>query len=143
MSRSTLITLAVPSIVAALLVSLFFAWKTNDSFFRQFRSFSVTVINQSDYDLVSVETGILTNDAKGNIVKSGSKESFNKPIKAGREKVLEPSLSLSGEGGIYLQYTDSRGDTVQKTVCSYTESVSGYSTVTIHNDNVEVKENCN
>ncbi|MFC3800840.1 hypothetical protein [Cohnella sp. GCM10012308] len=142
MNQATKIAIAVPAVFAALLITLFVVWKTNDEFFRQFRSFSVTVVNQSDYDLVSVETGILRSDAAGNAVQGGSKNTYGKTIKAGHEKVISPKLSLNGEGGIYLKYTDSRGQTVQKTVCSYTESASGYSTVTIRNDRVDVKENC-
>lgn len=142
MKRNTKIAIAVPAVVAVLLMSLFVVWKTNDEIFRPFRSFSVTVVNASDYDLVTVETGILSSDTSGNTVKSGAKHTYAKTIKAGHEKVISPKLSLTGEGGIYLKYTDSRGETVQRTVCSYTESASGYSTVTIQNDQIEVKENC-
>ncbi|MDI4647821.1 hypothetical protein [Cohnella hashimotonis] len=142
MTRAAKISIAVPAVVAALLLSLFAVWKTNDEFFRQFRSFSVTVVNDSDYDLVSVETGILHSDAAGNAIESGAKHTYAKTIKTGQKKAISPKLSLNGEGGIYLKYTDARGQTVQKTVCSYTESASGYSTVTIRNDRVDVKENC-
>lgn len=145
MKRNTkiaIVAIAVPAVVAVFLMSLFVVWKTNDEIFRPFRSFSVTVVNQSDYDLVSVETGVLSSDASGHAIESGAKRTFAKTIKAGDEKVISPKLRMRGEGGIYLKYTDSRGETVQKTVCSYTESASGYSTITIQNDRVDVKENC-
>ena len=142
MTRNTKIAIAVPAVAAVILMSLFVVWKTNDEIFRPFRSFSVTVVNASDYDLLSVETGIMSSDASGNTVKSGAKHTYEKPIKAGHEKVISPKLSLTGEGGIYLKYTDSRGETVQKTVCSYTEYATGYSTITIQNDRVDVKEDC-
>lgn len=145
MKRNTkvaIVAIALPAVVAVLLTSLFVLWKTNDEWFSRFRSFSVTVVNQSDYDLVSVETGILGGGDPGHADKSDTKRIFAKPIKAGDKKVLSPKLSMNGEGGIYLKYTNSRGDTVQKTVCSYTESASGSSTITIQNDRVDVKENC-
>ncbi|WP_217591884.1 hypothetical protein [Cohnella sp. GbtcB17] len=145
MKRNTkvaIVAIALPAVVAVLLTSLFVLWKTNDDMFSRFRSFSVTVVNQSDYDLVSVETGILSGGNPGQSDKSDAKRIFGKPIKAGEKKVLSPKLSMNGEGGIYLKYTNSRGDTVQKMVCSYTESASGSSTITIQNDRVDVKENC-
>lgn len=134
----------VVSVIVAviLVVGSAVVWKNNSELFREFRSFSVKIVNKSDYDLVSVETGILQSDSSGNAVASGSKDTYDKKIKAGREKAIKPKLRIDGEGGIYLKYTDSRGETVQKTVCSYTEYVSGYSTVTIHNDKVEVQEKC-
>lgn len=145
MKRNTkvaIVAVALPAAVAVLLMSLFVLWRTNDELFQRFRSFSVTVVNQSDYDLVSVETGILGGGGSGQAVKSNAKHTFAKTIKAGDKKVISPKLRMNGEGGIYLKYTNSRGDTVQRTVCSYTESASGYSTITIQNDGVEVKENC-
>lgn len=37
------------------------------------------------------------------------------------------SVTIRGEGAIYMKYTDSSGDTIEKTVCGYTESLSGNS----------------
>ncbi|MEK5026398.1 hypothetical protein [Paenibacillus sp. FSL M7-1046] len=111
---------------------------------QQFGSFTVTVDNQSDYDLFSVETGVLTSDSAGQIIESSSKESFEQGIPSGRKVKISPELSLSGEGGIYLKYTDPRDEDSPKTVgiCSYTESLSGHSKVIITNDDVSVEENC-
>ncbi|WP_256759969.1 hypothetical protein [Cohnella sp. WQ 127256] len=99
----------------------------------QFQSFTVTISNESDYDIVSVETGIINGT---------SKDTRLEKIKSGNKKKIKPNLSLSGEGAIYMEYTDSRGSTTQKTVCGYTEYLSGNSKVTIHNSKVTVKENC-
>ncbi|MEK4060332.1 MULTISPECIES: hypothetical protein [Paenibacillus] len=111
---------------------------------QQFGSFTVTVDNQSDYDLFSVETGVLTSDSTGQIIESSSKESFEQGISSGTKVKISPELSLSGEGGIYLKYTDPRDESSPKTVgiCSYTESLSGHSKVIITNDDVSVAENC-
>ncbi|CAG5092896.1 Uncharacterized protein TXXE_19030 [Thermobacillus xylanilyticus] len=56
--------------------------------------------------------------------------------------MIKPQLTVHREGGIYLKFTDSGGKEVNKTVCSYTESASGYSIVTIMNDQIKVEEKC-
>lgn len=111
---------------------------------QQFRSFTVTVDNQSDYDLLSVETGVLASDSTGQVVESGSKEKYEQGIPGGKKVKISPELSLSGEGGIYLKYTDSRDGAPPRRIgiCSYTESLSGSSRVIITNDGVDVEENC-
>ncbi|MDG0792207.1 hypothetical protein OMP38_16040 [Cohnella ginsengisoli] len=89
MKRNTkvaIVAVALPAAVAVLLMSLFVLWRTNDELFQRFRSFSVTVVNQSDYDLVSVETGILGGGGSGQAVKSNAKHTFAKTIKAGDKK---------------------------------------------------------
>lgn len=98
-------------------------------FLKQFRSFNVTIDNQSDYDLTSVETG--------------SKDEFDKEIKSGDVVKITPNLSISGEGRVYLKYSDSRGETSNEMICSYTETLSGYSNVIITNENVKIDEKCN
>ncbi|AIQ60469.1 hypothetical protein [Paenibacillus borealis] len=105
----------------------------------QFQSFKVTVDNQSDFDLSLLETGVVTSAAAG-----ASADELGKPLKSGETIKIRPRLSISGEGGIYLKYTDPREPEAAQTVgiCSYTESLSGYSKVTITNDKVTVKENC-
>jgi hypothetical protein len=105
----------------------------------QFQSFRVTVDNQSDFELNVIETGVVTNAAAG-----ASIDKLEKILKSGRKIKIKPRLSLTGEGGIYLKYTDSREPDTPLTigVCSYTETLSGYSKVTITNDKVTVDENC-
>lgn len=132
------------AIVVAGMAALLYLFRANSEFFSQFQPFSVTVINESDYDIVSVETGILKSAPTGQgVVESGSRHVSNKTIKSGKTAKIKPDLSLRGEGGIYLKYTNANGETVQKGVCSYTEYVSGYSKVTIRNDGASVEEKCN
>jgi len=99
-----------------------------------FKSFSLTVDNQSDDEISSIEIGLIDTD---------SKELFTNPIKKDQKKKFKPTLSLSGEGAIYLKYTDAKGQSTQETVCGYTEYLSGYSTITITNEGTTVVQQCN
>ncbi|MEK3717020.1 MULTISPECIES: hypothetical protein [unclassified Paenibacillus] len=105
----------------------------------QLQSFRVTVDNQSDFELSIQETGVVTGAAA-----EASADEVGKILKSGKTLKIKPRLTLSGEGGIYLKYSDPREPDVPKTigVCSYTETLSGYSKVIITNDKVTVKENC-
>lgn len=98
-----------------------------------FRAFTVTISNESDYDIVSVETGI---------VSGSSKHPYAKIIGAGEKVKIKPDLTLMGEGSIYQEYTDSNGDLKETVVCGYTEYVSGHSKVIIRNDRIDVEQNC-
>lgn len=119
-------------VVSFLLLTLFaFSWFRNIT--DSFKDFSVTIRNKSDYDIVSVEIGM---------IKGTSKDIYTKKINSGKTIKIKPELSLTGEGAIYMKYTDSSGDTIEKTVCGYTESLSGNSKVTIKNDKVTVEQNC-
>lgn len=63
------------SVFSLLLVIFLFNWlRTNTDDFGMLQSFSVTINNQSDYDIVSVETGMIS---------SLEKHSYAKIIKAG------------------------------------------------------------
>ncbi|MGE7616194.1 hypothetical protein [Paenibacillus sp. FSL R5-0744] len=99
-----------------------------------FKNFLLTVDNQSDDEISSIEIGLIHMD---------SKELFTDPIKKGETKKFKPTLSLSGEGSIYLKYTNAKGQSTQETVCGYTEYLSGYSTVTITNEGTTVVQQCN
>ncbi|AIQ24298.1 hypothetical protein H70737_16440 [Paenibacillus sp. FSL H7-0737] len=99
-----------------------------------FKNFLLTVDNQSDDEISSIEIGLIHMD---------SKELFTDPIKKGETKRFKPTLSLSGEGSIYLKYTDAKGQSTQETVCGYTEYLSGYSTVTITNEGTTIVQQCN
>lgn len=143
MNKKILVSIIAGSVTLVLiLVASANLLKGNSNFFRQFQSFSLTVVNQSDYDIVSVETGIVQSDTSGNAVEGDSKHLFSKVIKSGQQTVIKPRLTINSEGGIYMKYMDSSGKEVLKTVCSYTESASGYSIVTIMNDKIEVEEQC-
>ncbi|MGG4145013.1 hypothetical protein ABEW34_17995 [Paenibacillus algorifonticola] len=110
--------------------------------FNMFRSFTLTIHNESDHELVTVQAGVLASDEKGNIIETDSKQLYDDPIASGSKKKITPELNLTGEGGIYITYTDSTGFTRTTSVCSYTESLSGSSTITIYNDDAKVEENC-
>ncbi|MEK5254978.1 hypothetical protein NST74_16065 [Paenibacillus sp. FSL F4-0125] len=99
-----------------------------------FKSFLLTVDNQSDDEISSIEIGLIHTD---------SKELFIDHIKKGETKKFKPTLSLSGEGSIYLKYTDAKGQSTQEMVCGYTEYLSGYSTVTITNKGTTIVQQCN
>lgn len=105
----------------------------------QLQSFRVTVDNQSDFELSILETGVVTGAAA-----EASVDEVGKILKSGKTVKIKPRLTLSGEGGIYLKYSDKREPDVPRTIgiCSYTETLSGYSKVIITNDKVTIKQNC-
>ncbi|MEK4850359.1 hypothetical protein NST04_10955 [Paenibacillus sp. FSL H7-0756] len=105
----------------------------------QLQSFQVRVDNQSDFELRILETGVVTGAAA-----EASVDEVGKILKSGKTVKIKPQLTLSGEGGIYLKYSDPREPDVPKTigVCSYTETLSGYSKVIITNDKVTIEQNC-
>jgi len=105
---------------------------------KQFRQFTATIINESDHQFVKLELGVV----QGDYEKTGSFEVFDKVIKPGEKLKLKPDIFIRGEGGIYLELTDEQGKVTTKGVCSYTESISGYSTVTITNEDIVVEEKC-
>ncbi|MBD0384820.1 hypothetical protein [Paenibacillus sedimenti] len=127
--RSIILLVAAFSLM--ILVFIGFNWLRNIT--DQFQSFSVTIKNKSDYDIVSIEIGI---------IKGASNDIYTEKIMSGETGKINPILSLKGEGAIYLKYTDSRGSTKEETVCGYTEYLSGNSKVTISNDKVTIEQNC-
>lgn len=119
-------------VFSLLLVIFLFNWlRTNTDNFGMLQSFSVTINNQSDYDIVSVETGIIS---------SLEKHSYAKVIKAGDTVRIKPQLKLTGEGAVYLKYTDDRGMTKETVACGYTESLSGSTKLTVDNNGVTENE---
>lgn len=134
--KPIIVTIVAAAIVAA---GIFIAYQTYENLFRQFQSLTVEIVNQSELDIVKVETGLLT----GTPAQPGeSKHSFEQMIASGKKAKITPKLKLLGEGSIYMEFTDSSGKTTKKTVCSYTESASGYSTVTITDKQITVEEHC-
>jgi hypothetical protein len=109
---------------------------------RQFQDFSLTVVNRSDHDILSVEIGILQSGANGGIVEGDSRHLYTRAIKSGQKAKIRPGLTIRGEGGIYMRYTDSTGAEKLAMACSYTEHASGYSIATVTNDGVDVEEAC-
>jgi hypothetical protein len=120
-------------VLGFIIFSAYSLLKSNMDLIRQFQRFSVTVSNQTDSDIIALEAGIVNGD---------SKQQFEQTIRSGEEIKIKPKLSLAGEGGIYIKYKDASGETKQQAVCSYTESLSGYSIVTIEPEKVIVKEKC-
>ncbi|WP_405142347.1 hypothetical protein MHI48_27890 [Paenibacillus sp. FSL H7-0942] len=107
-----------------------------------FRHLRITIHNQSDYDLTNLQASLVQGDNSFNNNESGSIYVFKKDIPSGANVKFAPQLKLSGEGVVFLAFTDSRGKTYNKTVCGYTEYLSGNSYVTVTNENVTVKEEC-
>jgi len=134
--KKSIIIIAVVAILAA---GIFLAYQTYENLLRQFQSFTVEIVNQSELDIVKVETGLLSGTPSQ---PDESKHSFEQPIASGKKAKITPKLKFFGEGSIYMEFTDSSGKTTQKTVCSYTESASGYSTVTITDKQITVEEHC-
>ncbi|MGF9699735.1 hypothetical protein [Paenibacillus sp. MABNR03] len=110
--------------------------------FDLFRNFRVTINNESDYDIVSVKTGLEKGDNSKNNIEDGSLYILQKDVPSGKKVKFAPQLKLSGEGAIYLEFTDNQGKSQHHTVCGYTEYLSGNSYVTITNDKVSVVEEC-
>lgn len=107
-----------------------------------FRHLRITIHNQSDYDLTNIQASLVQGDNSSNNNESGSTYVFDKDIPSGTNVKFAPQLKLSGEGAISLAFTDSRGKTYNKTVCGYTEYLSGNSYVTVTNENITVKDEC-
>ncbi len=93
----------------------------------------VTVHNESSGTIVLIESGLLMTDATDRI---------GKKVESGSSARFRPDLALSGEGAVYLRFTDARGRTSETGVCGYTEYLSGSSTVTITDGNAVVEEDC-
>jgi len=132
-------SIIITTVAAILAVGIFLAYQTYENLFRQFQSLTVEIVNQSELDIVKVETGLLS----GMPAQPGdSTHSFEQTIASGKKAKITPKLKVFGEGSIYMEFTDSSGKTTRKTVCSYTESASGYSTVTITDKQITVEERC-
>ena len=138
------ITIMLLTVVAFVLLALgaITIFRGSTKFLGPFQSFTVKIINQSKHDIVSIETGIIESASAAGIVEGDSKDLSSKTVKSGEEVRIKPKLSLNGEGGIYLKFSDSSGDTYIKAVCSYTESLSGFSEVTVRDDGITVEEDC-
>ncbi|WP_341280129.1 hypothetical protein [Paenibacillus sp. FSL H8-0537] len=125
------------------LTIIFTLIQSNREFLSQFQSYSVTIDNQSSYDVVSLELGVLTGTDTYDSVKEENKHIFSNVLKSGEKKKIKPNISLGGkEGGVYLGYVNSEGAVFKKGICSYTESLTGFSEVIITDNGTEVIENC-
>lgn len=138
------ITIMLLTVVAFVLLALgaITIIRGSTDFLGPFQSFTVKISNQSRHDIVSIETGIIESASAAGIVEGDSKDRSSKTVKSGEEARIKPKLSLSGEGAVYLKFSDSSGKTHIETVCSYTESLSGHSEVTIRDDGIAVEEDC-
>lgn len=58
------------------------------------------------------------------------------------KETFRPRLSAAGEAAVYLEYTNSAGETFQHTVCGYTESLTGYSEVAITDEETLIDQQC-
>ncbi|MCR2806539.1 hypothetical protein [Paenibacillus soyae] len=94
--------------------------------------FTVTVKNETDKDIVIIEAGL---------VQGESKVALNRTVRSGKTYKFKPDLNVQGENGVYMTHTNADGETVQTSVCGYTESLSGSAKVTV-GDRVEVEQDC-
>jgi hypothetical protein len=116
------------------LLAFFVVWAKN--LLEPFRAFTVTVANESEHAIISVETGIRSGGT-GN-----SKHLYEDKIETGSSITIKPKLRSSGEGVIYQKFVFADGNSKETIACGYTEYVSGHSTVTIRNDRIEVEQDC-
>ncbi|MFJ2046291.1 hypothetical protein ACIOBL_22035 [Paenibacillus taichungensis] len=107
-----------------------------------FKDLRITIHNQSDYDLSNIKASLTKDDHSSNTNENGSIYNLNKAVPSGEQVKFAPQLQLSGEGSVYLEFTNSRGETYNKTVCGYTEYLSGNSYVTVTNETITVREDC-
>ncbi|QJD87009.1 hypothetical protein [Cohnella herbarum] len=127
-------------IAALAFVLLLFAGKWAINLLEPFRSFTVTVHNESGRPIVAVETGINTGSPNTSDV---SKHDYEEVIDAGESVKIKPRLTVSGESSIYQKFTYENGETKDVVVCGYTEYASGYSKVTLRADGtVDVEQKC-
>lgn len=121
-------------VICAGIAALAAAWLNSDSdLARFFRPFQIAIHNEAAFDIVALEAGI---------VGGHSTDARDMTIRSGSSAKLTPKLELQGEGAVYLKYTDSLGRTVEKTVCGYTEYLSGLSEVTVRDGEVDVEMDC-
>lgn len=98
--------------------------------------YSITIDNQSDNDIVSIETGIRSDD--GNI----PQDIYEKSIKSGEKVKIKPSLDPIEEV-IYLKYIDSKGNTATENICGYYTGLHVLDAIiTIINNGIIVEEQC-
>ncbi|WP_427181377.1 hypothetical protein [Paenibacillus sp. TC-CSREp1] len=142
MNKKLLVSIVIGSLFLIIIIAVGLN-SLRGGFLSQFQSFSLTVINDSDFEVELVEMGVLQSADSGNSIEEKSKQTYSIPLESGKQTVIKPRLSITGEGGIYLKYIDATGENIRKTVCSYTESGSGYTIATITNNNVQIQEKCN
>ncbi|OAX46270.1 hypothetical protein [Paenibacillus sp. AD87] len=107
-----------------------------------FRHLRITIYNQSDYNLSNITARVSSGINSFNTNDEGKVYTLKNGIPSGEKVKFAPQLRLSGEGSINLEFTDSRGETYNKTVCGYTEYLSGNSYVTVTNETITVKQEC-
>jgi hypothetical protein len=108
-------------------------WAEKSDIANFMRSFTILIDNESDFDIMALETGI---------VNGSSTDRIDKAIASGGKAKFEPVLELHGEGAVYLKYTDPAGSLKETIVCGYTEYLAGSAKVTITNDGADVEMKC-
>ncbi|MFD0958205.1 hypothetical protein [Paenibacillus chungangensis] len=106
-------------------------WIKSAEIFNFVRPFTVEVTNDSVYDIVSLELGLL---------KGESKETLDKIIASGAKARFIPNLDLTSENAVYLKFRDARGEVGELTVCGYTEYLNGMTSVRINEKEAVVEE---
>ncbi|MCM3174090.1 hypothetical protein [Paenibacillus sp. MER 99-2] len=132
-----------PRFVILLVVTLFVGvilYLSYQNAIDRFKDFRITIDNQSAYELTGIQSGLIGSE-NANVM---GKSLFipGQDLPSGHKIQFTPQLKLSGEGSIYLKFSDSRGNNYTKTVCGYTEYLAGHTRVTVTNDTISVNEEC-
>ncbi|MFF2482490.1 hypothetical protein [Paenibacillus sp. NPDC058071] len=140
-ARKKWIVAAAGLTLAAAIVLLTVGLDKKLDLFNFLSGFTVVVDNQSDVDLLSLETGLIAGASDGNITEGESRD-HHEGVQSGRKIKIKPNLQLSGEGAVYLKWTDAEGNSTIRAVCSYTEYLSGHAKVIVKNGEATVEQKC-
>lgn len=127
-SRNTILILFILIALLAATAFLLVKWIKSAEVFSPF---TVEVTNDSEYDIVSLEFGLL---------KGESKETLDKIIASGTKARFNPNLDLTSENVVYMKFRDARGEGGELTVCGYTEYLKGMTRVRINEQEAVVEE---
>ncbi|MCU6707953.1 hypothetical protein M6D81_04435 [Paenibacillus sp. J5C_2022] len=129
--RNTILIVFIFIALFAATAFLLVNWIKSAEVFNFVRPFTVEVTNDSEYDIVSLEFGLL---------KGESKETLDKIIASGSKARFIPNLDLTSENAVYLKFRDARGEGGELTVCGYTEYLNGMTRVRINEKEAVVEE---
>lgn len=128
--------------VSLVIVAIGYMIKPLLPIFNMFQPYTLTIVNESDERIISVETGTLHSNPDGEGLVIGEKHVHSKVIREGEKVKIRPGLTMNREGGVYMTITTEDGKQIEKTVCSYAEGPSGYSVAIVSNEKIKIEEDC-